>query len=118
MGRARPRRRRAGGTLLAAAPAFAALGEPVRLHLVGRLCREGPLPVLRLAEDLPISRQAVSKHLDALAEAGLVVGERRGRERIWRLRPERLDEVRRHLDAIAAQWDQALARLRGLVEED
>lgn len=114
MGTPRPRRRQRD--LASAAPLFAALGDPARLQIVSRLCERGPLPVVRLAEGAGISRQAVSKHLDALADAGLVHGERHGRERIWRLQPERLDDARHHLDAIATRWDEGLARLRAMVE--
>lgn len=102
--------------LVDAAPVFAALGDPTRLRLVARLCDCGPLPIVRLAEGSHVSRQAISKHLAALADAGLVESERSGRERVWRLQPARLAEVRRCLDRISAQWDQALERLRTLVE--
>lgn len=102
--------------LVDAAPVFAALGDPTRLRIVARLCEAGPLPVARLAEGSHVSRQAISKHLAALDDAGLVESERSGRERIWRLRPARLADVRGCLDRISAQWDQALERLRTLVE--
>lgn len=95
---------------------FAALGDPARLQIVGRLCREGPLSISCLTEGARISRQAVTKHLNALYSAGLIEGERSGRERIWQLQPKRLAEVRRHLDAISSQWDEALERLRRFVE--
>ena len=109
---------RAGAARLAeAAPLFAALGDATRLRLVGRLCEEGPLSIVRLTEGGEVTRQAVSKHLHALEQAGLVTGSRSGRERVWELRTRRLDEVRRHLDAISAQWDEALERLRAMVED-
>jgi DNA-binding transcriptional ArsR family regulator len=114
--RAAPRRR-APPALGAAAPVFAALGDKTRLGLVARLCRSGPLSIARLTEGGAISRQAVTKHLHALAAAGLVLSARAGRERVWRLEPQRLDEVRRHLDAISAEWDAALARLKRFVED-
>jgi DNA-binding transcriptional ArsR family regulator len=109
--------RRATAGLTDAAPVFAALGDPVRLKIVGRLCREGPLSISRLADGAHISRQAVTKHLNALSSAGLIEGERNGRECIFQLQPRRLAEVRRHLDAISAQWDGAPERLRKLVED-
>ncbi len=102
--------------LTEAAPLFAALGDPTRLRIVARLCEGGPLSIARLTEGSRVSRQAISKHLDALSEAGFVRSERAGRERIWELRPRRLAEVRRYLDRISEQWDQALERLRALVE--
>ena len=108
--------RRTTGSLAEAAPVFAALGDPARLQIVSRLCREGPLSISRLTEGARISRQAVTKHLNALAAAGLIEGERNGRECIYELQPRRLAEVRRHLEAISVQWDDALERLRKFVE--
>lgn len=102
--------------LVRAASVFAALGDPVRLQIVKRLCREGPLSISRLTEGAQISRQAVTKHLNALHAAGLAEDERNGRERIWQLRPARLEEVRGQLEAISAQWDQAIGRLKRMVE--
>ena len=82
-----------------------------------RLSAEGPLSVSRLSEGAPVTRQAVTKHLQALAGAGLVRHRRRGRERLYTLEPRRLDEARQALDRVSAQWDQAIARLRAFVEE-
>lgn len=108
--------RRTAAGLAEAAPVFAALGDPARLQIVSRLCREGPLSISRLSEGAQISRQAVTKHLNALASAGLIESERSGRECIYELQPKRLAQVKRHLDIIAAQWDDAIERLRKLVE--
>jgi DNA-binding transcriptional ArsR family regulator len=110
------RRRRAARPLSDSAALFAALGDATRLRIVSRLCDSGPLPTLRLGEGGALTRQAVSKHLQALEEAGLVRSARIGRERIWELRPQRLDEVRELLGQVSAQWDQALLRLRAMVE--
>jgi DNA-binding transcriptional ArsR family regulator len=104
--------------LSGAAPLFAALGDDTRLRIVARLCEGGPLPIVRLAAGATVSRQAVTKHLHALEEANLVRSFRAGRERIWELKPERLDEARRWLDQISQQWDAAVGRLRALVESD
>jgi DNA-binding transcriptional ArsR family regulator len=101
-----------------AAPMFAALGDATRLSLLTRLCAGGPLSIVRLTEGAEVSRQAITKHLRALEEAGLVRSARAGRERIWELQPKRLDEIRRYLDEISAQWDAALARLSRFVESD
>lgn len=101
-----------------AAPVFAALGDETRLRLVARLCAAGPLSITRLSEGAPVTRQAISKHLRALADAGVVRGTRRGRERIWELEPRRLGEARRCLDRISEQWDAALGRLKAFVEEE
>ncbi|HLK36099.1 MAG TPA: metalloregulator ArsR/SmtB family transcription factor [Polyangiaceae bacterium] len=95
---------------------FAALGDPQRLTLVTRLCREGPLSIARLAEGADISRQAVTKHLHVLADAGVIRGTREGRENVFEIEPRRLKEARGHLERISAQWDAALVRLRKLVE--
>lgn len=108
----------AAAKLADAAPVFAALGDPARLQIVMRLCQGGPLSIVRLTDGSRISRQAITKHLNALSEAGLVKSERSGRERVWQLQPRRLAEVRRYLDRISTQWDDALSRLRALVEED
>lgn len=113
-----PRTRIAAKKLSAAAPVFTALGDETRLRIVGRLSREGPLSISRLTEGAPMSRQAISKHLRVLADAGLVRDQRRGRERIWRLRERKLDEARRCLGEISAQWDAAIGRLQALVEDD
>ena len=99
-----------------AAPLFAALGDATRLRLLDRLGADGPLSSTHLGDTAPVSRQAITKHLDVLAEAGLVRSRRQGRERIWELEPQRLDEAHRHLERIARQWDDALNRLKALVE--
>ncbi|MEW9570817.1 ArsR/SmtB family transcription factor [Rhodanobacter sp. Si-c] len=98
------------------APVFAALGDPTRLRLLAALCAGGALSIAQLTAGTAITRQAVTKHLQVLADAGLVRDSWQGRERQWELEPSRLAEARRALDAIAAQWDQALARLKRLVE--
>jgi DNA-binding transcriptional ArsR family regulator len=111
-------RNAAAAKLTEAAPVFAALGDATRLRLVARLCGDGPLSIARLSEDSGVTRQAITKHLHALAGAGLVRDTRSGRERIWELEPRRLERARRCLDQIADQWDAALARLKTFVEED
>ena len=98
------------------APVFAALGDPTRLRLLAALCAGGALSIAQLTAGTAITRQAVTKHLQVLADAGLVRDGWQGRERLWELEPSRLAEARRALDAIAAQWDQALLRLKSLVE--
>jgi DNA-binding transcriptional ArsR family regulator len=101
------------------APLFAALGDATRLRLVSRLCRDGPLSITKLtaSSDAGVSRQAISKHLRVMAEAGLVRGARHGRESVWQLEPRRLEEARRYLELISEGWDAALGRLRRFVEE-
>ena len=106
------------GHLTRAAPLFAALGDKTRLQIVGRLCNEGPLSLAQLTESASISRQALTKHLNALSRAGIITDEQSGRSRLWRLETERLREVRKYLDEIASQWDAAVVRLRAFVETD
>jgi len=104
--------------LFGAAPVFAALGDPARLRIVARLCGNGPLSTVQLREGAGISRQGITKHLHALERAGLVRSGRSGRERVWELEAKRFTEIRLHLDQISLQWDEALARLRVLVETE
>ncbi len=104
--------------LAQAAPLFAALGDPSRLRIVARLCDGGPLNIARLTEGGSVTRQAVSKHLRALEEAGLVRGTRAGRERIWELETRRLAEAGHWLSVISTQWDEALERLKLFGERD
>jgi DNA-binding transcriptional ArsR family regulator len=110
----RPRRKAA--TLSASAPVFAALGDATRLRLVATLCAGGALSIAQLTAGTTITRQAVTKHLQVLADAGLVHDLRQGRERLWEFTPARLDEARQALDAISAQWGEALVRLQRFVE--
>jgi DNA-binding transcriptional ArsR family regulator len=88
-----------------------------RLALVARLCSGGPQSITRLTAGSDVTRQAITKHLDILAGAGLVHDVRRGRERIWELDTDRLDEARGYLEKISKRWDSALARLQRYVEE-
>jgi DNA-binding transcriptional ArsR family regulator len=111
-----PGKAKAATGLAGAAPVFAALGEPMRLGIVARLCDRGPLSIARLTEGSRISRQAVTKHLRVLESAGVVLSGRNGRERIWQIQAARLSEARRCLDAISLQWDDALQRLQAFVE--
>ena len=100
-----------------AAPLFAALGDETRLALVARLGSSGPLSIARLTDETKVTRQAITKHLEVLARAGLVRDERQGRERLWAVEGEKLEEARRYLDQIGKQWDDALGRLAAFVDE-
>jgi DNA-binding transcriptional ArsR family regulator len=111
--------RRAGSsnkTLPNSAPIFSALGDEMRLRLIAVLCMGGAMSITQLTSGTDISRQAVTKHLNVLAAAGLVRGIKIGREHLWEFESSRLDEARRSLESIARQWDQALARLKAAVE--
>lgn len=103
-------------TLRKSAPVFAALGDTTRLRLLGALCAGGAMSITQLTAGSAITRQAVTRHLDILAGAGLVSDLKQGRERLWQFEPTRLDEARRSLEAIGQRWDEALQRLRAAVE--
>lgn len=111
---------RSGGSagLAPAGPVFAALGDETRLAVVARLCAGGPQSITRLTTGSAVTRQAITKHLNVLAGAGLVRSVRRGRERVWELDTKRLDTASRWLDRISNRWDEALDRLKHLVEKD
>lgn len=100
----------------AAAPLFAALGDETRLQLLLRLS-SGPESIAQLSANASVSRQAITKHLKVLSDAGLVRGRRQGREHIWQLQPKRLADARDYLDQISRQWDDALGRLKAFVED-
>lgn len=98
------------------APLFAALGDTTRLRLVTRLCENGPMSIASLTAGSKVTRQAITKHLRTMEEAGLLRSTRHGRESVWELNQERLQDVRRYLKMISRQWDDALDQLRDLVE--
>ena len=100
----------------AVADVFFALGDKTRLSLVRSLGAGGALSATALSDEAPVTRQAIVKHLQVLEHAGLVVHHRRGREVLYALERERLDEAQAFLDAISAGWDRAIERLREIVE--
>jgi DNA-binding transcriptional ArsR family regulator len=106
----------AGKPLHRFAPIFAALGDEMRLRLIAALCVGGAMSITQLTSGTDVTRQAITKHLDVLAAAGLVRDVKVGRERLWEFEPAQLDEARRSLEAIARQWDHALAKLKRAVE--
>jgi DNA-binding transcriptional ArsR family regulator len=114
MSRAQAKRR---ADLEERASVFAALGDETRLALIGKLSNGPPQSISRLAEGATLTRQAVTKHLRVLEDAGVVRGARIGRENVFELTPEPLKELRSYLDQVSEQWDHALARLKSLVEK-
>jgi DNA-binding transcriptional ArsR family regulator len=98
------------------APVFAALGDATRLSLVMKLSDGGRRSIASLSADTRLTRQAVTKHLQVLAAAGLVTSLRIGRETRFALRPEPINDASSFLEAITAGWDEALGRLKDLVE--
>lgn len=95
---------------------LAALGDQTRLQLVARLCDDGPLSITRLTAGTDLTRQAITKQLLVMRQAGLVRSARHGRESIWRLEEKRLREARGSLERISTQWNEALGRLRKFVD--
>lgn len=99
------------------APIFAALGDQTRLRIVFRLSGDGPLSITSLAAGSRITRQAITKHLRVMEQAGLVRSARHGRESVWQLKESGLNDARHYLDLISKQWDGAIGRLRQFVED-
>ena len=108
---------RAPRDLRRSAPVFAALGDDVRLALVSRLSARGPLSTMRLSEGAGVTRQAVTKHLQVLADAGVVHSARQGRERVWEVDAAPLIAAQNWLQVISSDWDRSLARLKAFVED-
>ena len=97
---------------------FLALADPTRRLLLQQLCEEGSGTAAGFATRLPITRQAIIKHLQALEQAGLVTAHEMGRERRYVPRPEALSTVTTWIDEIEAQWDQRLAALRSYLLDE
>jgi DNA-binding transcriptional ArsR family regulator len=101
----------------ATAGVFAALGDSTRLSLVLALSRGERQSIAQLSASKPLTRQAISKHLRILETAGVVSSRREGRENLFALNPEALDQVRTYVEQISAHWDTSLARLKAFVEK-
>jgi DNA-binding transcriptional ArsR family regulator len=97
---------------------FAALGDPTRLKLVAALCAGGAFSIAQLTVTTEMSRQGVTKHLQVLADAGVVRDVKLGRERLWQLEPAQIEEAKRTLEKIGRQWETALGNLKSFVESD
>jgi len=111
------RRASAKARLPERAAIFAALGDETRLQLLGKLAEGEAQSISRLAAGSPLTRQAVTKHLGVLEQAGLVRRKRAGRESLYAMRPEPLRDAFSYLDDVSRAWDDALARLKSFVEE-
>ena len=94
----------------------AAVTEPTRRQMLDLLLERGESTATALADSLPITRQAVSKHLAVLTRVGLVASEKSGREMRYRLNVERLDRAARSLGELAATWDRRLMRIKQIAE--
>lgn len=94
---------------------FTALADATRRQVIRALSQQGPSTATGLAANLPVTRQAVTKHLNALAEAGLVTATRRGREKLYQISPQPLTDAVSWMADLGARWDQRLAALREYV---
>jgi DNA-binding transcriptional ArsR family regulator len=95
---------------------WAAVADPTRRRVLDALLERGEATTTTLAQGLPVTRQAVAKHLAVLNRVGLVAGQRRGREMRYAVQPERLDDAAEAMAHVAAQWDRRLARIKRLAE--
>ena len=95
---------------------FAALGDATRLSLVAKLCDRRPYSISQLTQGSRLTRQAITKHLRVLETAGMVHSVRTGRESRFQFDPQPIEGIKQYLDLVSEQWDQALARLKSLVE--
>jgi DNA-binding transcriptional ArsR family regulator len=108
----------AAAALRARASVFAALGDETRLGLLARLTNGEPQSISRLTSGTRLTRQAVTKHLRVLEGAGVVHSVKTGRESRFALEPKTIIDAQTYLDQVSRQWDNALARLKALVEEE
>ncbi len=97
---------------------FAALADPTRRDLLENLAEHSPRTATQLAEDYPITRQGILKHLTILESAGLVAAHQSGREKRYTLTPEPLEELDQWIDNIGAKWDERLLRLKTWLEHE
>lgn len=95
---------------------WSAIGDPSRRQVLDLLVGRGEASASWLAGRVPFSRQAVSKHLVVLEEAGLVTRRKQGREVLYQVEPGRLDEASRAMADVAAQWDRRLSAIKRLAE--
>jgi DNA-binding transcriptional ArsR family regulator len=99
-------------------PLFAALADPMRRSLLVNLAEHSPRTATQLAEDYPITRQGILKHLTILEDAGLVAVHQTGREKRYTLTPEPLEELEEWIKDIGAKWDERLLRLKTWLEHE
>jgi DNA-binding transcriptional ArsR family regulator len=98
------------------APVFAALGDDTRLSLIAKLCGGQPQSISHLTRGSRLTRQAITKHLRVLESVGIVHSVQAGRESLFEFNPEPIEEMKKYLDLVSQQWDQALSRLKSIVE--
>jgi DNA-binding transcriptional ArsR family regulator len=95
---------------------WSAVADPTRRRVLDVLLDRGEATATIVAGELPVTRQAVAKHLAVLDRAGLVEGRRHGREVRYAIRPQRLDAATRSLAHVAAEWDARLAAIKRIAE--
>jgi DNA-binding transcriptional ArsR family regulator len=96
---------------------FAALGDDTRLALIAKLSGGLPSSISQLTAGSKVTRQAITKHLRVLQQAGIVRCSRRGRESLFEFDPAPIQGIIEYLDVVSTQWDHALARLKSFVEK-
>jgi len=99
------------------APVFAALGHATRLSLIAKLCGGQLHSISQLTEGSKLTRQAITKHLRVLESVGIVHSVRMGRENLFEFNPEPVEQMKKYLDLLSEQWDQALSKLKSFVED-
>jgi predicted transcriptional regulator len=97
---------------------FAALADSTRRRLLTTLAQSSPKTATQLAREFPITRQGILKHLDVLAQAGLVEAQTKGREKRYMFKPESLQAASTWIDTLGRHWEERLQRLKTLVEDD
>ena len=97
---------------------FAALADPMRRSLLVNLAEHSPKTATQLAQEYPITRQGILKHLTILEDAGLVAVHQAGREKRYTLTPEPLEELEQWIEGIGAKWDERLLRLKTWLEDE
>ena len=95
---------------------WTAVADPTRRRVLNVLLDRGEATATVVAGELPVTRQAVAKHLAVLDRVGLVEGRRHGREVRYAIRPQRLDAATRSLAQVAAEWDARLATIKRIAE--
>lgn len=99
-------------------PLFAALADPLRRSLLLNLAENSPKTATQLAQQYPITRQGILKHLMVLEAAHLVTVQQEGREKQYSLTPKPLDELEAWIETLSRKWDERLLRLKTLLEEE
>src|SRR5437660_11975330 len=110
-------RSRIAATRQARAPVLAALGDETRLSLLAKLCGGEPHSISQLTQGSKLTRQAITKHLRVLESVGIVHSVRMGRENLFEFNPEPVEQMKKYLDLLSEQWDQALSKLKSFVED-